>query len=420
MTGNDPSVSPLDSAALGASLSGLVAPCGDGRRPAEPPPATGTRVGVTLSGGGFRATFAGVGVIRYLADAGLLGDLRFASSVSGGSVANGMLAIRWPELRERGFTGAAVDELVLAPLADRVTAASLKSKLIRNVWRAVGRRTRTDVLAWAFDDWFFQGRELADLDDGCRWIINAANLSTGVRFAFERDVVGDYVVGLAPTEGTGIRVARAVAASAAVPGAFAVMKLDDVEFPCGGRGAPHLLDGGAYDNTGLEAIDSDRYRDVFTVALNAGGVFVTGGYGKVPLVRDLARANSLLYRQSTTLRTRWMIDRFQAWERTPAGASPPPRARGGVLFGLASTIEPGGRATPEFTAFTQRFPEHRSHPRGGDDERDLAFVPTVFDRLDPGLVAALVYRGWWLTGATIAQYHPTRAPAADQLTPPEV
>ena len=206
---DDGARSPLESPALGSSLASLIAPCGDALRPAAPPPATTAPIGVTLSGGGFRATFAGLGVIRYLADAGLLHDLRYVSSVSGGSVANGMVATRWAQLRERGFTGAAVDELVIAPLVERVTNASLKSKLIRNVWRAVGPRNRTDVLAWAFDDWWFDEAQLESLDPGCRWIFNAANLTTGARFAFERDVVGDYVVGLAPTAGSKLRVAQA-------------------------------------------------------------------------------------------------------------------------------------------------------------------------------------------------------------------
>ena len=112
--------SPLESPALGSSLASLIAPCGDALRPAPPPPADNTPIGITLSGGGFRATFAGLGVIRYLADAGLLHDLRYVSSVSGGSVANGMVATRWAQLRERDFTAAAVDELVIAPLVERV------------------------------------------------------------------------------------------------------------------------------------------------------------------------------------------------------------------------------------------------------------------------------------------------------------
>ena len=357
---------------------------------------------------GSAPTFAGLGVIRYLADAGLLHDLRYVSSVSGGSVANGMLATRWPQLRERGFTGAAVDELVIAPLVERVTTTSLKSKLIRNVWRAVGPRNRTDVLAWAFDDWWFDDTQLESLDPGCRWIFNAANLTTGARFAFERDVVGDYVVGLAPTAGSKLRVAQAVAASAAVPGAFAPMKIDQVTFPCAGRGVPLLLDGGAYDNSGLEALDSSRYQSVFTISLNAGGVFVTGGLGKIPIVRDLTRANSLLYRQSTSLRTRWMIQRFEAWRNTAPGEARPPDSRRGVLFGLATDID--GPTTSQYDSFAATFPEHRTFTVDGV-EKDLAFMPTVFDQLTSDLVSALVYRGWWLTGATIALHQPDFAPS---------
>ena len=415
----DDGASPLESPALGASLSSLISPCGDRRRADDPPPSLGVPIGVALSGGGFRATFAGLGVIRFLADAGVLGDLRYVSSVSGGSVANGMVATRWAQLRDGDFSAAAVDEHVIAPLVKRVTGASLKKKLLRNVWRAIGSRNRTDVLAWAFDDWLFDGVELESLDAGCRWIFNAANLVTGARFGFERDVVGDYVVGLAPTQGSGIRVAQAVAASAAVPGAFAPMKIDQTTFPCAGRGVPLLLDGGAYDNSGLEALDSDRYRDVCTIALNAGGVFVTGALGKFPLVRDLTRANSLLYRQSTSLRTRWMVERFKAWREPPAGQAAPPDSRRGVLFGLASNIDDPVHNSPAFDAFVDAFPEHRTFRVDGV-EKDLAFVPTVFDQLAPDLVHALIYRGWWLTGATLAQHHPEFAPLSATVTAPSL
>ena len=143
--------------------------------------------------------------------------------------------------------------------------------------------------------------------------------------------------------------------------------------------------------------------------MNAGGVFVTGAYGKFPLVRDLARATSLLYRQSTTLRTRAMVGRFLAWQATPPGGVPGPDARRGVLFGLATEIGDTDRGNPAFSEFVARFPEHRTFVDDGI-ERDLAFVPTVFDQLSADLVAALVYRGWWLTGAALALHQPDFAP----------
>jgi hypothetical protein len=51
-------------------------------------------------------------------------------------------------------------------------------------------------------------------------------------------------------------------------------------------------------------------------------------------------------------------------------------------------------------------------------EQDLSFVPTVFDRLEPDLVAALVYRGWWLTGAALAKHQPGFALLPPGVTPP--
>src|SRR5690348_9228577 len=89
----------VDSPALGTGLQ--ARPCGDTLRPAAPPPAADP-VALALSGGGFRATLSALGVIRFLADAGMLQDLRYASSVSGGSIANGLLATHWPALRQQG------------------------------------------------------------------------------------------------------------------------------------------------------------------------------------------------------------------------------------------------------------------------------------------------------------------------------
>ncbi len=393
-------------------------PCGDDLRAADPAPVTeGPTLGLTFSGGGFRATFAALGVLRMLSDVGLLGNVRYVSSVSGGSLANAMLATRWARLRAAGFSNAAVDAEIIDPLMARVVESSLKDELVRNIWRTLGKKNRTDVLAWAFDKWWFGGAELEDLDSQCRWIFNAGNLTTGARFGFERDVVGDYVTGLAPTSGSGLRVAQAAAASAAVPGAFAEMKLDEVSFPCGAVGAPRLLDGGTYDNTGLEALDHDQYSDVFTVSINSGGVFVPGRFGGLPILRDLQRANSMLYHQSTTLRTRWMVDRFEAFERAPDPSNPPQGARRGVLFGLATTVGPSGRPamTDAFDAFARTHPEHRTH-----DGQDLSLMPTVFDRLEKSLVDVLVYRGWWLTGATLAQCAPELMPHADALDPPSI
>jgi NTE family protein len=396
----------VDSPAIGTGLR--QQPCGDTLRPAEPPPSDDP-IAVTMSGGGFRATLPAAGVVRLLADTGMLPNLRYVSSVSGGSVANGLVAVHWPELRQRSFTAEAVDEIVVDPLVKRISARSLKVALVRGAWRTLGPGTRTELLARRLDEWFFDGRRLADLDPGVRWIVNAANQASGVRFTFERDILGDYTIGLIPTASTDVTLSLAVAASAAVPGAFAPLVLDRLRFPCG-TDRPALLDGGTYDNSGLEALDSERYRQTFLVCLNAGGLLRPGGYGKVPVVRDLARANSLLYRQSTALRTRAMVERFDLGRAAGPGTVPK-GARRGILFALATEF-PGshGGLLADWQA---RFPERRSH-----NGRDLALVPTVFDKLDSSLCRALVHRGWWLAGAALATYHPERLPALSQIEAP--
>jgi NTE family protein len=340
--------------------------------------------------------------MRFLADAGLLGRVRYVSSVSGGSITNALLALAYPRLQQGGFALAAMDEHVIDPLLDKVSKRSLKWKLIRNAWRVIGPTTRTQVLARMFKDWWFDEHPLADLSPDVRWIFNAANITTGVRFGFEREVVGDYVIGAVRSADTRLRVADAVASSAAVPGAFTPFEITGVPFPCQGDRKVLLLDGGTYDNSGLQALDqaltpAAGVTPPCLVALNAGGLFKVGRYGRVPIVRELARAEALLYRQSTALRRRQMVERFKVWEQArDAGQPSPSWGRQGVLFGLATTIDPAEEwadGRPEF-------------PGGTDALRlELAQLHTTFDRFPLEQCRQLIHRGWWLTGATLTTFH---------------
>jgi NTE family protein len=156
-----------------------------------------------------------------------------------------------------------------------------------------------------------------------------------------------------------------------------------------------LLDGGIYDNLGLEPLD--ELRDECLVVLSAGGVLRTGRFGWVPVIRDLVRSEALLYRQVTALRTRTMIERFEAWEAARATEEAAPSwGRRGILFGLASEVEP-----------SPKWPAERPPDR---DPMELALTGTSFDRYPPELCERLVHQGWWLTGATLSRYHPELLP----------
>jgi NTE family protein len=391
---------PLASASVGTARNDLITPCDKVLHANDPPvPEDGVAVALAFSGGGFRATLAALGVLRFVADAGLLDRVRYVSSVSGGSLGNGLFAHHYEQLENAGFSPQSLDDVIIGPFVKRISSQSLSRSLLRNVWRTIGSKTRTHLLADTFDDWFFNGRRLEDLTARCRFIFNAASVTTGVRFAFERDIVGDWVMGRTHTNGTNIHLATACAASAAVPGAFPPLKVDEVTFPCSNGRTQLLLDGGAYDNSGIEALDN--VSDAVIIALNAGGLFHTGGYGGVPIVRDLQRANSLLYRQSTALRFRDTVTRFQNYERARAeGREPPPDARLGVLFGLASSIDDVPR----------EWVETRDEDR--DSVVELAGYKTSFDAFPKEICDKLLYRGWWLAGATLSAYHRELLPAA--------
>lgn len=79
------------------------------------------RIGIALSGGGHRATIWGIGVLLYLADAGRHGDVGVIASVSGGSIANGVVA------HEMDYATASADEVRarLRPLLRHVAYTGL-------------------------------------------------------------------------------------------------------------------------------------------------------------------------------------------------------------------------------------------------------------------------------------------------------
>src|SRR5438105_14258995 len=106
-----PRRSPLESPSIGTSSTDLIQGCSPTTsRPADPPPPpVPPALALAFSGGGFRATLSALGVLRFVADAGLLDRIRYFSSVSGGSVAHGVVACGYERVRDGGFTADAVD-----------------------------------------------------------------------------------------------------------------------------------------------------------------------------------------------------------------------------------------------------------------------------------------------------------------------
>src|SRR5262245_15724998 len=53
------------------------------------------KIGLALSGGGFRATLYHLGMVRFLRDAGILPNVTHITSVSGGSIIAAHLCLNW-------------------------------------------------------------------------------------------------------------------------------------------------------------------------------------------------------------------------------------------------------------------------------------------------------------------------------------
>jgi predicted acylesterase/phospholipase RssA len=225
------------------------------------------RLGLALSGGGFRATLYHLGVVRYLKDAGLLGSVSHITSVSGGSILAAHMVMNWERYTESDEDFDNVAEQMLD-----FTRLDVRNRIIRRypfafalgtlryVVRLSSLRnlTRTGLLELHYRDHLFGDTCLYELPEAPELHILSTNLSEGGLFSFSRS-------GLFCEErlksGTGqIRripvglttVPMAVAASSAFPGFFPPLELssEDIGETESEFQRQFFTDGGVYDNLG--------------------------------------------------------------------------------------------------------------------------------------------------------------------------
>src|SRR5438270_1133524 len=104
------------------------------------------RIGLALSGGGFRASLYHLGLVRFLRDAGVLPQVTHITSVSGGSIIAAHLALNWGRYNgdPEEFDAAAAELLAFARLDVRNRILRRFPLLVPLPWapRLVGRSTR--------------------------------------------------------------------------------------------------------------------------------------------------------------------------------------------------------------------------------------------------------------------------------------
>lgn len=289
------------------------------------PPSRVLERGLALSGGGFRATLFNLGSLWRLNELGYMRTLDIITSVSGGSITSGVLALGWKHLRFVNDVAQNFKELVAQPLMDFCKLnVDLGAGLggIFSVFDSI-----PDEVAAKYDKELFHGATLQDLPDetlpptdpnaGPRFLFYATSLQTGSSVRLCRKRLADYKIGEIPKPTTPL--ATVVAASSAFPPVLSPVVLktdpgqwtrldgaylyDDADL----RKKMYLTDGGVYDNMGLEAIQD---RCAVVLVSDAGAPLAIDDSPSKDWTRQTLRVLDIITEQTRALRRRQLINDF--------------------------------------------------------------------------------------------------------------
>ncbi len=271
-------------------------------------------IALCMSGGGYRAMLFHLGSLWRLNELHYLPKLDMVSSVSGGSITNGALALNWSKL---GFdaNGFALnfDQQVTQPIRNLARQTVDVTSILEGIFGGVSKH-----IADHYNKFLYNHATLQQIPDAPRFVFNATSLQTGVLWRFEKPYMGDWKVGL--IKKPGVELATAVAASSAFPPVLSpcVLKLDPNSFDPNIKPAPGitpdfrkeavLADGGVYDNLGLETAWK---RSKTVLVSNGGGALGLEADPKHDWLGQTNRVLNIIYSQVVILRTRSIVELFQ-------------------------------------------------------------------------------------------------------------
>ena len=355
---------------------------------AAPAPAGGPRPGIALclSGGGYRAMIFHLGALLRLNQLGFLRKLARVSSVSGGSLTAGVLALAWKNLSfdDKGVAGN-LDPLLTQPIRQLANNTIDQGAIIKGA--LLPRRSISDEVTAAYREHLFGKATLQDLpadDEGPRFVINATNVQSKVLWRFSRPFMGDYRVGLIRNPTT--ELAAAVAASSAFPPILSPAQLNldpsafDPDTPAvltdkAYRTNVVLTDGGVYDNLGLET----AWKSYDTILVSDGGGATDD---ETDPERDWARHAyrilSLIDNQVRSLRKRQVIESYKQ------------SVRKGAYWGIRTNIADYGLPNAMNCPFEQT--------------KKLAAVATRLKALDGTLQEKIINWGYAVCDAALRKH----------------
>ncbi len=241
-------------------------------------------IALTLSGGGVRAAGFHLGTMAYLSRLDLLKDVETISSVSGGSFVNAkysMMVARAPqgEIPEETF------RRFYFEFFDYSLNANLVPRALKMLGTTPGENSRRRDMSTALADVYNEADYLDGFLFGDLWgrpdmhlkniIFNATEFKTGLAFRFHKAPgigrCGSLKVPVSDYYARKARLADIVASSSCIPtGLEPIVFPDDYRWPdpenqtraeisaemtaSSGVGSVVLMDGGVYDNQGIEAV----------------------------------------------------------------------------------------------------------------------------------------------------------------------
>lgn len=227
------------------------------------------RLGLALSGGGFRATLFHLGVVRYLKDAGQLQNVTDIASVSGGSILSTHLVLNWDRYcgDDERFDEAAAEivQFVKYDVRNRIVRRLPMQFPLRYLAKLSRRTTRNltpnAILEHYYRKFLYGDRCLYELPEQPMLHILTTNVSNGGLSVFNRNglFIQQRNVGNGPSfqhvPGQLASLPRVVGASSAFPGLFPPVAITPADL--GVREGQHptewFTDGGVYDNLSIRA-----------------------------------------------------------------------------------------------------------------------------------------------------------------------
>lgn len=252
------------------------------------------KLGVALSGGGYRAVAFHLGTLRFLSKAGLLPKIDCFSTVSGGSIIGATYCLESKNFEtfeefellvkdklQKSVIGRVLWSfhfLRLIALAVIVVASLLYFTfftsaawvglviLFMSIALLVKFQFRlfpvSEIIEGIYDDLYYNNAVMSDLPEKPILIVNSTNLQTGRLFYFTKDSISDSTYDNTYDGGKKkifnherFPISKAVMCSSCVPSFFTPIEIDKKWLVSQAENIrPILVDGGVYDNQGIHKL----------------------------------------------------------------------------------------------------------------------------------------------------------------------